>query len=230
MKIVGIVPARSGSKGLPNKNIRPIAGRTLLERAIDFGLEIGLNDVIVSTDSLAYAEIAIKAGATIPGMRGDRASGSTAMEPEVIDDLNKTFTESDIERPDVAVWLRPTFVFRSISATKECLRMVVEGEASAGRVVTRVDPRIYQNTDGFLCPRFDDGGKSMVRRQELDSLFHVFDVDVFHWPSKKCPENYLGSSVSFVVAPKLCSVDIDSEEDFVIAEALLRAFGCGTIE
>lgn len=229
MRVVAIVPARSGSQGLPGKNIRPVAGRTLLERAIDFGLELDVAEVLVTTDSPDYAAIARSAGASVPGLRGEQASGSTAMEPAVIDDLNARLQEHQMQPPDIAVWLRPTFVFRSASATRACIRMVAEEGKSAGRVVTEVDPRLYRGEDGRLVPDFDDGGVSMMRRQGLQPLFHVFNVDVFRWPTGPCSDDYLGRDVGFAVAPKLCGVDIDTAEDAEIAEALLHTIGSGIL-
>lgn len=229
MRVVAIVPARAGSQGLPGKNARIIAGRSLLERAIDFGMQLDLDDVYVTTDSQEYANIAISAGATAPGLRGPDASGPTAMEPSVVDDLNVRFAEHGIEPPDVVVWLRPTFVFRSEGATRACVEMVTHGGRSAARVVTAVDPRLYRDFEGRLVPTFDDQGVSMMRRQGLLPLFHVFNVDVFRWPTGPCSSDYLGRDVGYAVAPKLCGVDIDSLEDALIAEALLETFGSGIL-
>lgn len=231
MRTVAIVPARSGSQGLPGKNIRVIAGRSLLERAIDFARMLPLDEVIVSTDSAEYARIAQAAGATTPGLRGEAASKSTAMEPAVIDDLSQRFREHGIPAPDAAVWIRPTFVFRSLAATIACIDLVATAGRSSARVVTEVDPRLYRSgEDGRLAPTFPDGGASMVRRQGLAPLYHVFNIDVFRWPLGPCPVDYLGHDVGFVVAPKLCGVDIDTAEDAAIAEALLSVFDTGVLQ
>ena len=229
MRIVGVVPARSGSRGVPDKNVRRVCGLTLIERAIVFGQALELDDVVVTTDSPAYADIARSAGATVPGLRGAAASGDTAMEPSVIDDLDNQLALAGLPSPDIAVWIRPTFVFRSLSCTRECIQHVQSGSFSSSRVVTRVDPRIYADSDGRLVPQFEDSGASMVRRQGLSPLFHVFNVDVFPWPSAPCPNDYLGRNVGYSVAPSLCSVDIDAEDDLAVAEALLSAFRDGIL-
>lgn len=229
MRIVAVVPARSGSQGLPNKNIMPLAGRALLERSVDFATQLNVDDVIVSTDSESYAQVAIAAGATVPGLRHHSASNSSAMEPAVIDDLDRLFHVSKMPRPDIAIWLRPTFVFRSISSTQDCISMLLEGNVSSARVVTEVDPRIYKSVGGRLRPAFDDGGASMVRRQGMEQAFHVFNTDVFFWPQTPCPPDYLGDNIGYSVAPKLCAVDIDTEEDFQIAENLLTVIGTGIL-
>ena len=230
MRTVAIVPARSGSQGLPGKNIRVVAGRSLLERAIDFARMLPVDEVIVSTDSEEYARIARSAGATTPGLRGEAASGSTAMEPAVIDDLSQRFLEHGIAAPDAAVWIRPTFVFRSLAATLACIDLVATAGRSSARVVTEVDPRLYRGDEtGRLEPTFPDGGASMVRRQGLTPLYHVFNIEVFRWPSGPCPVDYLGHDVGFAVAPKLCGVDIDTAEDAAIAEALLSVLDTGVL-
>jgi CMP-N,N'-diacetyllegionaminic acid synthase len=230
VRTVAIIPARSGSQGLPGKNIRLVAGRSLLERAIDFARMLPVDEVIVSTDSEEYARIARSAGATTPGLRGEAASGSNAMEPAVIDDLSQRFREHGIAAPHAAVWIRPTFAFRSLAATLTCIDIVAMAKRSSARVVTEIDPRLYRGgADGRLEPTFPDGGASMVRRQGLAPLYHVFNVEVFRWPSGACPVDYLGHDVGFAVAPKLCAIDIDTAEDAAIAEALLSVLGTGVL-
>lgn len=228
-RVVAVVPARSGSKGLPNKNVLAIAGKSLLERAIDFGLQLELDDILVSTDSAQYATLASAAGASVLGLRSPNASNATAMEPDVIDDLNLKFVEFNYTPPDIVVWIRPTFVFRSIGATEKCISQVDSGRFNSSRVVTQVDPRRYSIKGEVITPLFDVKGASMVRRQGMDEQVSVFSIDVFKWPSLPCPQDFLGSEVGFAVAPKLCGVDIDSEEDFVIAEALLTSLGDGNL-
>lgn len=206
-----------------------IAGRSLLERAIDFGMALNVDEVLVTTDSAEYANIASASGAKVPGLRDPVASTSTAMEPAVIDDLNTRLAERDLPLPDVAVWLRPTFVFRSIAATRACIDLVVQGHRSSARIVTEVDPRLYKSAGGQLISVFGDAGVSMVRRQGLDPYYSVFNVDVFRWPLGSCPPDYLGHNVGFEVAPKLCGIDIDTAEDAEIAAALLSRFGSGIL-
>jgi len=229
MRTVAVIPARAGSQGLPGKNLRQIGGRSLLERAIDFGLHLDLDDVVVSTDSEEYASVAARAGAKVPGLRSAEASSSTAMEPAVIDNLNLRLSEFGIEPPEVGVWLRPTFVFRSEIATRACIDLVKTQGMSAGRVVTEVDPRLYTDEGGRLIPLFNDHGVSMIRRQGLAPRYHVFNVDVFRWPEGKCSDDYLGRDIGFSIAPKLCGVDIDTLEDAKIAEALLASVGTGIL-
>jgi CMP-N,N'-diacetyllegionaminic acid synthase len=221
---IAIIPARSGSTGLKNKNVLVIKGKTLIEHAIEFARKLEVDDIICSTDSEEYALIAKNAGARIVDLRSKFASSGTAMEEDVINDLNLSFQNHSYQPPEVAVWLRPTFLFRSLSLTKSAIDNVASGMYTASRIVTEIDPRLYTDANQFLVPIFDDQGKSMMRRQGLTPFYKVFNTDVFVWPTKKCPENFLGNKIDFKVAPKLCSFDIDDLVDFQIVEALMNYF------
>ena len=92
--ILALVPARSGSKGIPHKNISKIKGKTLLELAINVGLNCKLvNEVYVSTDSEEYQEISIRAGAKCPDLRKSSLSGDKAKTVDVAIDLIENLEE-----------------------------------------------------------------------------------------------------------------------------------------
>ncbi len=221
MSIVAVVPARGGSQGLPGKNSLELGGKSLIQRSIDFAKLLDLDDIIFSSDNPEYIRIAESCGATTLGPRSHEASTSESMEEHIIDDLNEKIAQKSYPIPDAVVWLRPTFVFRSIGATKACVEDVLRGNYSASRVVTEVDPRLYRaGSSGTLETTFDDGGASMIRRQGLDPLYRVFNTDVFLWPSGPCPKDFLGSNISFHVAPLLCGFDIDTIEDFNLVRLL----------
>jgi len=80
MRAYAMIPARSGSKGVPDKNIKEIDGHPLLSYAVAFGLKLGVDKVIVSTDSQKYADIALSYGAEVPCLRSPEASGDGARE------------------------------------------------------------------------------------------------------------------------------------------------------
>jgi CMP-N,N'-diacetyllegionaminic acid synthase len=220
-EIIAVVPARSGSTGLANKNIKLLAGKPLLQYSIEFAKELGISDVICSTDSERYAEIAVSGGARVDGLRKESASLSSSMEEEVIDDINEKFESLGIAKPKLVLWLRPTFVFRSLSMTRAAINDVLLNNYSSSRVVTEVDPRLYYGKEERLLPLAQNSIASMVRRQGLQPLFHVYNSDVFLWPDKTCPIDFLGGEISFHVAEKVCGMDIDTAEDFEMVEALV---------
>ena len=83
IKVYGLVPARSGSKGLPDKNIREIDGHPLMAYAIAYGKRLNLDRVLVSTDSEKYEKLAVKYGAECPYLRSYKASTDTAREEDI---------------------------------------------------------------------------------------------------------------------------------------------------
>ena len=100
MKVYAIIPARSGSKGITNKNISLIGGRPLLSYSISFAKKISCIDrVFCSTDSESYANVARQHGAEVPFLRSKSAATDTAMEEDILTDLRKKFTELNITEP-----------------------------------------------------------------------------------------------------------------------------------
>ncbi|MBI2108806.1 MAG: acylneuraminate cytidylyltransferase family protein [Parcubacteria group bacterium] len=229
--VMAIVPARSGSRGLPNKNIKEILGKPLLAYSIEHAQKIGADRILCSTDSQEYADIAKKYGAEVPFLRSAFAAESASMEELILEDLYNKFDEHGMEYPDLFVWLRPTFPFRDIRAIQECIRRMIEDETlTACRLVTEAESRLYADKDGFLIPDFDDQGRSLIRRQEVEKKYRVFNTDVFRGKPKRHDPDFLGRNVGYVVGHKLCGVDIDDEGDFLIASNLVAILGTDYIE
>jgi CMP-N-acetylneuraminic acid synthetase len=223
MKIYAIIPARSGSKGLPHKNIRPLNGKPLLAYSIQFAKTLGVDRIFCSTDSEEYASIARHYGAEVPFLRSEAASSSTAMEQDILQDLYRQFETNGIEQPDIIVWLRPTFVFRSTNDVKQCIQILQEqAQFSAARTVCEAEGRLYKVNEQQLIPDFDDHGKSMIRRQDFGDRYKVFSTDVFRSKEKNTSEDFLGRSVAAVVTNKLCGLDIDDLFDFQVVESVLK--------
>lgn len=223
MKIYAIIPARSGSVGVKNKNIRPIDGKPLMSYSIAFAKALGVDRVFCSTDSEEYAEIAKKYGAEVPFLRSDFAASSTAMEQDILVDLYQKFEENNILQPDILVWLRPTFVFRSIADVQKCIdQLKNDASLTASRTVCESEGRLYKLESDILVPSFDDKGKSMMRRQDFGDRYKVFSTDVFRADAKNTTDDFLGRKVGAVVTNKLCGLDIDDEFDFQIVENVLK--------
>lgn len=222
MKTYAIIPARSGSRGLPDKNIKDLAGKPLIAYSIDFAKDLGVDRIFCSTDSEEYAEIAIKHGAEVPFLRSDEASTSTAMEQHILKDLYVSFEKAGIDQPDLLVWLRPTFVFRNQADIQECIDLLKENRAfTAARTVCESESRLYKIENGILISMFEDNEKSMMRRQDMISQYKVFSTDVFRADKKDTSDAFLGNKIAAVVTNKLCGLDIDDEMDFKMVESLL---------
>ncbi len=223
-KIYAIIPARSGSKGLPNKNIKLLNGHPLLAYSINFAKVLNVNRIICSTDSEEYAKIAINYGAEVPFLRGTNSSADNAMEEDILKDLYAGFIDHNIDFPDLFVWLRPTFVFRKLEAVQQCISKLIEDtRLSAARTICESESRLYRlDSNSELSPIFDDHGKSMIRRQDVGTFYKVYSTDVFRGKPRNDGSNFLGNNILGVSVPKVCGLDIDDLEDFQLIETLLK--------
>lgn len=223
MLIYAIIPARSGSKGLPDKNIRNLAGKPLLTYSIEFAKKLNVDRVFCSTDSEKYAAIAKHYGAEVPFLRSNFAASDTAMEQDILIDLYAQFKLNDIPQPDLIVWLRPTFVFRSVNDVQQCIDMLkADNTITSARTVCESEGRLYKIENSILIPEFDDKGKSMIRRQDIGMRYKVFSTDVIRSSNAEMTEDFLGRKVAAVPISKICGLDIDDLIDFEIVEALIQ--------
>jgi len=223
MKIYAIIPARSGSKGIPNKNISLVGGKPLLSYSISFAGKISAIDrIFCSTDSEHYAEIARQYGAEVPFLRSKSAATDTAMEEDILADLRENFAKLNIEEPDIVVWLRPTFLFRNLDDVEMCINVLrCTPSLTAARTVVEAENRLYSIKDGLLVPIFDNKGRSMVRRQDMPDAFKVFSTDVFRFNGNALGKNFLGDNIFPVVTNAICGMDIDNNFDLKMVRNLI---------
>ena len=227
MRNVAIIPARSGSKGLKDKNIRPLAGKPLLAYSIEAAKAAGMFDeIMVSTDSKKYAKIAEEYGAKVPFLRSEELSSDTASSWDVIKDILKRY-EGSGKIFDTFTLLQPTSPLRTGSDIAAAYEVMKDKEANAVISVCEVDHSpLWTNV---LPP---DG-----------SLQEFFNITVYDLPRQKLPVYYrLNGAVYIAKVPyfmesgniyedkcyayimdRKASVDIDEEFDFVIAEAIMKA-------
>ena len=176
--VYAFVPARSGSKGLPNKNILPIDGHPLMAYAISFGLALGIDRVIVSTDSEQYGEIARHYGAECPYLRGDVASSDKAMEEDILADMAENLPKHGIPIPDIWVRLKPTNPFQNLEKTRSAIEMLrTNPDIDSVRHVNASETRLcIINDDGYLEPLLAEwpADRSVIRRtSEWDHIVIV---------------------------------------------------------
>jgi N-acylneuraminate cytidylyltransferase len=125
MTCIAIIPARGGSKGIPNKNLAEVNGQTLVSRAITCAVQSGAVDfVVVSSDDRSILEAATVAGAIAIQRPADLASDSAAIEDAISHDLQK-FSE-DHPTPTTLVLLQPTSPLRQPSTVRDAVRLFTE--------------------------------------------------------------------------------------------------------
>lgn len=226
MKNLAIIPARSGSKGLPNKNIKLLAGKPLMAYSIEAALASDMFDtVMVSTDSEEYAEIAREYGAEVPFLRSEKTSSDTASSWDAVEEVLIEYRKLGHEF-DSFMLLQPTSPLRS--SQDICNAFVEMKEKNANSIISlcEVDHSPLQcnvlpkdlSLDTFI--RDEAKGK---RRQDLP-LYYRFNGAIY---LAKVPffmddhDIYRERCFAYVM-DKINSVDIDGELDFIIASVILN--------
>jgi CMP-N,N'-diacetyllegionaminic acid synthase len=129
LKILCIIPARSGSKGVKHKNIKMFKGKPLLSWSIEQAKQCKFSKnmkIIVSTDSEKYAEIARKYGAEVPFLRPVQISDDLSTDYECIKHCIEWINKNEKYAPDIILQLRPTQPCRKIEDINECLEIFIE--------------------------------------------------------------------------------------------------------
>lgn len=224
--VLGIVPARGGSKGVPGKNVRPLAGRTLLEYTARAARESGVLDrVILSTDSPEIADTGRRAGLDVPFMRPvTLASDDTPMLPVIQHALESL--ARDGWSPDMIVLLQPTSPLRRpdhIRAAVTTLR-----DTKADSVVTVVEiprhlsPDYVMRIDGGRLQPFLPEGARVTRRQDARPAYSRDGTVYAFW---RATIERFGGIYGEDCRPLLIdareSLSIDSPADWDAAERLL---------
>jgi CMP-N,N'-diacetyllegionaminic acid synthase len=226
--ILGIVPARGGSKGLPNKNLKLLAGRSLIAHAADTARQAGIFDrLILSTDSNEIATEGRRSGLEVPFMRPSHLATDDAPMFSVICHAIKAF-ESTGWNPDIVVLLQPTSPLRQPKHLRTAVDLLQTTEADAVVSVVEVprhlSPDYLMRVENESLVPFLDEGEEVIRRQDT-RLAYVRDGTVYaFW--RKTIQRYssiYGAHCHAYMIPASASVTIDTESDWTQAERMLQA-------
>ena len=219
-----IVPARSGSKGLPDKNIRLLGGIPLIgwtARVIQQA-QLANSLAILSTDSPAYAEIGHQVGLQVPFVRPADCASDSASALQVVQHALAWFETGYGYLPEQTLWLQPTSPFRTVSALQTALSMLDTHAADAVvacQTIHRDLTTLFNVDDGFLRP-LDANKTTQTSRQQVQPLLTPNGALYL------CKTDYLLVHQSFYPPKTLPlpmnaieSLDIDTEEHWAMAEA-----------
>lgn len=221
MSIHAIIPARSGSKRFPNKNITSFLNIPLFYHSIFFAKKLKfVKKIIFSTDSEKYIRIAKKIPNIIIHRRSPFASKDNSMEEDILYDLKKFYIKKKIEFPKDIVWLRPTHPLRSLKTFKKGFNLYKKNKNST-LVVHETDSRLFYIKKNLLYPiNKIMKNKSMLRGQDTKPLYKIFSGEYFKFPIKY-NKKFLGKKKNFVIAPKETNFDIDDQQDLKSLESLV---------
>ena len=227
-RVLALVPARGGSKGIPDKNIRPLAGRTLLEYAARVSVESGVVDrTILSTDSERIAEEGRRVGLEVPFLRPQAlAQDDTPMLPVIEHAID--FVVDQGWEPEIIVLLQPTSPLRTAAHIRAAVQEL--RDSGSDSVVTVVElPRhlspdyVMRVDEGRLVPFLPEGMR-ITRRQDARPAF-VRDGTVYAFWVKTLRETHsiYGRTCRPLLVPAAESITIDSPDDWQDAERRIAA-------
>jgi CMP-N-acetylneuraminic acid synthetase len=230
MKILAFIPARSGSKRIPNKNIKLLNGKPLIAYTIEAAKNSKfINRIIVSTDSEQIAEIAKKYGAEVPFLRPANISNADSTEMEFFEHALNWFSANENYEPDLNVLLYPTSPFRKTESIDRAIsEMLKHPQADSLRSIRLCSEHPYK-----MWIIKDDLLKSFVKAEIPD--MHTFSYHLL-------PKVYIQNASIYITRPstikdkksptgdiiipfimdEMESQDINAEIDFYVAEQYIN--------
>ncbi len=228
MEVLAIIPARSGSKAVADKNIRLTGGKPMLAHSIRHAEEAKyVSRIIVSTDSEKYAEIARGYGAEVPFLRPAEYAQDTSLDIDVFLHALEYLRDTEEYVPDCVVQLRPTYPIRNPKDI-DCMVELLMGnpEADSVRCIAPSKEIAYKmwrmDGEGRLHPILDDIEEAYnMPRQQLPSIYYQNAcIDVIR--TKTILESH-SMSGSYILGYMMGhNYDIDTEEEFRKADRYLK--------
>lgn len=230
MKILAIIPARGGSKDIPNKNIVDVNGLPLIAYTIKAAQGSSFIDrSIVSTDDEKIATIAKEYGAEAPFLRPEYASTDEAPAIDVIRHALKWLEENDSYIPDAVVYLQPTSPLRKTCHIDEALKIFSEHK-EVDSLVSVIKPphnfhpiKLMRLSGKYLEPYLKEGGMQKLDRHNMPVFFArngpailISKIEIFN------NNKLYGKKIIAYEMDKISSHDIDEPVDLKIAENYLK--------
>ncbi|MFA5292239.1 MAG: acylneuraminate cytidylyltransferase family protein [Phycisphaerae bacterium] len=226
MKVISIITARGGSKGLPGKNIKSFGGKPLIGWTVEQAKGSSyIDDIVVSTDAREIAAVAEKFGGRVPFLRPESLAQDDTPSIDVVINLLKQLEQTEKNLPDFVVLLQPTSPLRTSADIDAAFEMLLANKSANAVVsVAEVSENPYSmkmlTNQGFIN-NFITHGKEYHRRQDepavykLNGAIYICRTDVLLQSKIFLPEKTLG-----YIMPKDRSIDIDDIVDFKLAELI----------
>jgi len=225
MRRIAIIPARSGSKGLRDKNILPVLGKPIIAYTIESAIQSNCFDkVFVSTDSQKYADIAIQYGANASFLRSETTASDFASSWDVVREVLTRFNESG-EIFEVIALLQPTSPLRNSTDIQNAMSLFNKKNANFVESVSKMEHSpLWSNTldetlslKNFIKPEYN------IRRQLLPQYYRENGAIYVIRANNLKNSDYLYCDGSYAyIMPIERSIDIDNLIDMEIAEIMLK--------
>jgi pseudaminic acid cytidylyltransferase len=225
MSAIAIIPARGGSKRIPRKNVRTLAGKPAIAYAIDLAHNSGIFErVIVSTDDAEIAEISRKYGAEVPYLRNPELSNDFAVTVDVIADAAQQLQHDD-KSFDYICCIYPVTPLLELNRVKQALNMLETGRWDyvfpAIEFSSPIERAFKKGKSGLI--EFSNPEFAKTRTQDIEKSFH--DAGQFYFGTNEAwieKRPILNGNSTFIELSKNETLDIDDLEDWVLVEKLLN--------
>lgn len=235
MKKLAVIPARSGSKGLPDKNILPLAGKPMMAYTIEAALQSEVFDyVMVSTDSRRYAMIAEQYGAQVPFLRSaENASDTASSWSAVLEVLERLEKEGLFF--DIVSLLQPTSPLRTSQDIRGAWRLFEERKANTVVSICELSHPVewtFPLAEDGAMDAFSQSPYRNMRRQECGRRYmengavYITKKEVL---TQDTIDIYANRCYGFIM-DKVKSYDIDDETDMLLAEAVMQRRHDGNVK
>ncbi|MDA9069029.1 acylneuraminate cytidylyltransferase family protein [Gammaproteobacteria bacterium] len=234
LNVMGIIGVRSGSKGVENKNIRPLAGKPLVGWVIEKALKSkNINRLVISTDSVEYKDIAESFGAEVPYLRPKELSQDSSPEFDYVLHMLNHLKEKEGYQPDIVVRLMATVPLQTIEDIDTCIKNLINDTETDSCVViaeARQHPlkalKIMNSEVGKkkLVTYFSESGREVtpIGRQNYDKAYYRSNIIACRTSVIYDTDSLTGDNVSYHIIDQKRSIDIDNIIDFEIAELLMK--------
>lgn len=228
MKILGIIPARGGSKGVPGKNIKKLGGKPLLQYTSDIALKCrSLTKVILSSDDDEIISVAKKLGIEVPFKRPSNLASDSAPTLPLIKHALEFYKEQGIVF-DAVCLLQVTSPFRTLVSLEEAIEKFIQKNTdslvSVREVPHEFNPHWTFKMDENEHLKISTGeGSIITRRQDLPTSYHR-DGSIYITKSEVILDknSLYGNSICSILSPQQNYVNIDSIEDWKQAELMVK--------
>ena len=232
-KILGIVGIRSGSKGVPDKNIRHLLGKPLVGWILEKAKKSKyINRLVVSTDSEIYAEISRNFQAEIPCLRPKEIAQDKSSDLDYVKHMLLFLEEKENYIPDIVVRMMATVPFQTTEDIDAVIEILIKDKNADSSVVIAesrqhpqkalkiVNDKVYGKK---LVSFFKESGREVtgIARQCYEKAYFRGNVIACKLPVIKKTNSLTGDIVRFHIIPQERAIDIDNEIDFKICETLL---------
>lgn len=233
-KVLAVIGARSGSKSIPDKNIKPLLGKPLMAWIIEAAKNAKrVSKVLLSTDSAAYTEVGRRYGADAPFLRPAELADDKAVDLGYLAHATRWVEEHESWRPDIILRLPATSPLCKPEFIDRCVELLIENpEATSARTVTEASKHPYKlwrvdPSGRYLlpfCPKEMTGYDEPfgMPRQLFPACYSHTDCIAVRYEVMMRDGSLSGPRVAFHAIPKTDAADIDTLNDFLLAEILLR--------